>query len=264
MQRYAAQLDWRDRRWVQELVYGTLRIRERLDAALASRVRGGLARLDADLRDILRLGAYQLLYMGSVPPYAAIAQTVELAKTRHGAGAGGLVNAVLRRLDRERHVLEDPAARAIDSAERLALSYSHPKWLVVRWMERWGEAATEQLLATNNREAPVYLRPFGITLSELQRLLDQSEVSYTTSPLVPDSLCLTGSVNLSELGAYKQGVVFVQDPAATLVARFAAFEAGSLLVDLCAAPGGKSLELARWGAHGGGGRPLSAAHPPTG
>ena len=82
--RRTSALDARDRRWTQELVYGLLRRREDLDAALHPRGRGGIARIHADLTDLLRLGVYQLLYMGSVPPYAAIAQTVELAKLRHG------------------------------------------------------------------------------------------------------------------------------------------------------------------------------------
>ena len=98
-------LDARDRRWTRELVYGMLRHRATIDAILSERVRGGLVRLDPDVIDLLRLGVYQLLYMGSVPAYAAIAQTVELAKRRHGLGASKLVNAVLRRTDRERENL---------------------------------------------------------------------------------------------------------------------------------------------------------------
>ncbi|MFO0208962.1 MAG: transcription antitermination factor NusB, partial [Betaproteobacteria bacterium] len=86
-ERRTAPLDARDRRWVQELVWGMLRSRSRLDALLAHRVRGGLAKLDADVADLLRIGAYQLLHMDSVPPYAAIGQTVELTKRRHGIGA---------------------------------------------------------------------------------------------------------------------------------------------------------------------------------
>ncbi|MHB8839956.1 MAG: transcription antitermination protein NusB, partial [Gemmatimonadaceae bacterium] len=94
MERRNARLESRDRRWTQELVYGMLRRRGWIDHALMSRVRGGLARLDGDLADLLRMGTYQLLEMGSVPAYAAIAQTVELAKQRHGLGASKLVNAV--------------------------------------------------------------------------------------------------------------------------------------------------------------------------
>ncbi|MDZ7631390.1 MAG: transcription antitermination factor NusB [Gemmatimonadaceae bacterium] len=123
------------RRWVQELVYGLLRSRGWIDAILAPRITGGLARLDADLGDLLRLGAYQLLSMGSVPAYAAIAQTVELAKRRHGIGASKLVNAVLRRIDRERDLpsvaTPDGTAAALDRnhdlTERLVIRTSHPR-----------------------------------------------------------------------------------------------------------------------------------------
>src|SRR5687768_3173395 len=97
-ERRTRRLDARDRRWTRELVYSMLRRRAWIDAMLNDRVRGGVVRLDADVVDLLRLGAHQLLYMETVPAYAAIAQTVELAKRRHGLGAGGLVNAVLRRL----------------------------------------------------------------------------------------------------------------------------------------------------------------------
>src|SRR3954464_4366988 len=119
-------LDARDRRWTRELVYGMLRQRATIDAVLSERVRGGLVRLDPDVIALLRLGVYQLLHMGSVPAYAAIAQTVELAKRRHGLGASKLVNAVLRRTDREREQLS--TTRPGDPVDALALKYSHPRW----------------------------------------------------------------------------------------------------------------------------------------
>src|SRR5688500_5864100 len=152
--RRTSNLDARDRRWTQELVYGLLRRREDLDSALHPRVRGGIARLHADLTDLLRLGVYQLLYMNSVPPYAAIAQTVQLAKIRHGIGASKLANAVLRRIDRERDLLND--SDAIDSSDvagQLARRHSHPRWLVERWLAQFGADGTERLLQRNNEEA---------------------------------------------------------------------------------------------------------------
>jgi 16S rRNA (cytosine967-C5)-methyltransferase len=238
----AGGLDARDRRWTQELVYGTLRRRAWLDAVLATRVRGGLARLESDLTDLLRLGAYQLLFMNSVPAYAAIAQTVELAKRRHGIGASKLTNAVLRRIDRERadvDPLREQARRVVDPIDRLALEYSHPRWLVARWVARWGAEETERLLAANNSEAPVVLRPFGIVREQLEAMLESRGVATEDVPLVPDSMSLAGGVThpqLSELGAYRQGLFFVQDPAATLVTRYADIPAGARVVDLCAAP----------------------------
>ncbi|MFL5469195.1 MAG: 16S rRNA (cytosine(967)-C(5))-methyltransferase RsmB [Gemmatimonadaceae bacterium] len=236
-------LDARDRRWTRELVYGMLRHRAEIDAILSERVRGGLARLDPDVIDLLRLGVYQLTNMGSVPAYAAIAQTVELAKRRHGLGASKLVNAVLRRTDREReHLL---AARPTDAVDALALRYSHPRWLIARWIERWGEQDTERLLALNNSEAPVIIRPFGIVREQLEAMMEAAGVHVAEAPYARDSIAISGGTTFTELGAFKKGLFFVQDPAATLVTDYAAIPTGATVADLCAAPGGKALELSR-------------------
>jgi 16S rRNA (cytosine967-C5)-methyltransferase len=236
-------LDARDRRWTRELVYGMLRQRATIDAVLSERVRGGLVRLDPDVIDLLRLGVYQLLRMGSVPAYAAIAQTVELAKRRHGIGASKLVNAVLRRTDRERAQLT--SASPSDPTEALALRYSHPRWLVARWIERWGEQDTERLLTLNNADAPVIIRPYGIVREQLEAMMEAAGVHVAEAPFARDSIAISGGTTFTELGAFKKGLFFVQDPAATLVTEYAAIASGSTVADLCAAPGGKALELSR-------------------
>jgi 16S rRNA (cytosine967-C5)-methyltransferase len=242
--RRTTRLDPRDRRWTRELVFGMLRRRSWLDALLDDRVRGGLAKLDPDLIDLLRIGAYQLLSMGSVPAYAAIGQTVELSKRRHGIGASKLANAVLRRLDRERERLA--VATPEDPVEALALQYSHPRWLVARWIARWGEDETRLLLEANNREAPLVARPYHVVREQLEAMLEGAGVTVADAPLVPDSLVLTAGVGaMTELGAFKQGLFHLQDPASTLVTRYAAIPQGARVADLCAAPGGKTLELAR-------------------
>jgi len=241
--RRAAELDARDRRWTQELVWGMLRRRGFIDHLLTPRVKGGIARLDGDLTDLLRLGVHQLFHMGSVPPYAAIAQTVELAKQRHGIGASKLVNAVLRRLDRERDALD--ATLPSDPVEALAIEASHPRWLVARWVARWGAEATRALLDANNQEAPLIVRPWGVVREQLEAMLEASGVGVSDAPLVPDSLLLAPGTVIFSLGAFQQGRCFVQDPAATLVTQYAAIPAGAKVVDLCAAPGGKTVEMAR-------------------
>lgn len=245
--RRAPRLDARDRRWTQELVYGMLRRRSIIDAHLDARVRGGLARLDPDLIDLLRLGVDQLLYMGSVPAYAAIAQTVELAKQRHGLGASKLANAVLRRVERERDALSLP--HVLDPVDALALRHSHPRWLIARWVARWGARETEHLLDCNNSEPATVLRPFGIVREQLEATLESAGVRIEDAPLVSDSIQLTSSVSLVELGAFRKGLFFVQDPASTLVVRYANVPAGSVVADLCASPGGKALELSRDAAY---------------
>lgn len=242
--RHSARLDVRDRRFARELVYGTLRRRAWLDALLEARVKGGLSRLDPDVLDLLRLGSYQLLFMRSVPAYAAIAQTVEIVKRRHGIGASKLSNAVLRRLDRERDslALEAPA----DPVDALALAESHPRWLVARWIARWGETETRALLQANNAEAPLVLRPMHVVREQLEAMLESSEVAVTDAPLVSDSVQIASSVSaLTELGAFKQGLFHLQDPASTLVTKYAAIAEGSVVADVCTAPGGKAVELSR-------------------
>jgi 16S rRNA (cytosine967-C5)-methyltransferase len=242
--RRTAQLDPRDRRWTRELVYGMLRRRSWIDAILATRVSGGPSRLDADVADLLRAGTYQLLAMGSVPAYAAIAQTVELVKRRHGIGASKLANAVLRRIDRERDALA--VAVPADLSDALALEFSHPRWIVARWLARFGEGGTRALLAANNGEAPLVARPYHVVREQLEAMLETAGVETADAPLISDSIVLAGGVtSLTELGAFKQGLFHLQDPASTLVTRYACVASGSTVADLCAAPGGKALELAR-------------------
>lgn len=251
-ERRAATLDARDRRWLQELVYGLLRHRAWTDTVLEGRVRGGLTRLDVDLVDLLRLGVQQLVAMGSVPAYAAINQSVELAKRRHGPGAGSLANAVLRRVDRDRAAggvasLTPPAPH--DPIDRLALAYSHPHWLVARWVERWGTDEAERLLAANNVEAPTVARPYRVTAEALTEALGADGVAAEPAPegavWPTDSVALARGAALTELDAFRRGLFHLQDPASTWVTVYAAFPEGATVADLCAAPGGKGLELAR-------------------
>jgi 16S rRNA (cytosine967-C5)-methyltransferase len=239
-------LDARDRRWTRELVYGMLRNRATIDTILSERVRGGLVRLDPDVIDLLRLGVYQLLNMGSVPAYAAIAQTVELAKRRHGIGASKLVNAVLRRTDREREQVN--TVLPSDPLDALALKYSHPRWLIARWIALWGEQDTERLLTLNNADAPIAIRPYGIVREQLEAMMEAAGVHVADAPYARDSIAISGGTTFTELGAFKKGLFFVQDPAATLVTEYAAIPTGATVADLCAAPGGKALELTRTAA----------------
>jgi 16S rRNA (cytosine967-C5)-methyltransferase len=236
-------LDERDRRWVHELTYGVLRRRSWLDSLLTERVRGGLARLDPDLTDLLRSGAYQLLHMRSVPPYAAIAQTVELAKNRHGLGASKLVNAVLRRLDRERADIGKTLPS--DPVEALVVQHSHPRWIIQRWIARYGALETAALLAANNLEPPTFARPYNVVREQLEAALEADGLQVSDAPLVRDSVTLPAGTALTELGAYRHGQFFVQDPAATLVTQYACIAPNSVVADLCAAPGGKAIELSR-------------------
>jgi 16S rRNA (cytosine967-C5)-methyltransferase len=169
---------------------------------------------------------------------------VELVKRRHGIGASKLANAVLRRLDRERATLH--VTFPADLTDALALEHSHPRWIVARWLARWGEAATRRLLEANNGEAPLVARPYHVVREQLEAMFESAGVATAEAPLVPDSLVLLSGVgSMTELGAFKQGLFHLQDPASTLVTRYASVPTGATVADLCSAPGGKALELAR-------------------
>jgi 16S rRNA (cytosine967-C5)-methyltransferase len=182
--------------------------------------------------------------MQSVPAYAAIAQTVELAKRRHGLGASKLANAVLRRLDRERDSLMLPVPS--DPIDNLVIEGSHPRWLVARWVGRWGINETHRLLDANNHEAPLVARPYHVVREQLEAMFESAGIHVSEAPLARDSIVLSSPVSsFTELGPFRQGLFHLQDPASTLVTQYACVPTGAVVADLCAAPGGKSVELSR-------------------
>src|SRR5205814_9866139 len=117
--------------------------------------------------------------------------------------------------------------------------------LIARWIERWGDQETERLLVLNNADAPVVIRPYGIVREQLEAMLEAAGVHVAEAPFARDSIAISGGTTFTELGAFKKGLFFVQDPAATLVTDYAAVPTGATVADLCAAPGGKALELSR-------------------
>jgi 16S rRNA (cytosine967-C5)-methyltransferase len=232
-----------DRRLTQELAYGVLRLRGRLDHLLDPLVRGGLGRLDEDVIDILRLGAYQLLELDRVPAYAAVSDAVELAKANAGRGAGSLTNAVLRRLNRDYADEHRYPERERDPVGYLATWGSHPRWLSERWLARWPLEEVERLVEYNNTRPALHLsvvdRP-----DEAVRRLRAAGIQADPVPLVPTSLRIDSSELMRALGLVP---AIVQDPGAAAVLDYMALDPGSRVVDLCAAPGGKAALLAARG-----------------
>jgi 16S rRNA (cytosine967-C5)-methyltransferase len=232
-------LEPRDQPWLQELVYGTLRLRGRIDHALAGFVKGGLERLDPDVLDILRLGAYQLLEMGSVPPYAAVSQSVELARVAGARRATGLVNGVLQSLRRAGEI-DYPAFEA-DPVAHLVTWGSHPRWLVERWVARWGPEEARLLVEANNRRPDLFLRPVGMATADAADALRAEGIETEAPSSFPDSLRVLPPAG--PVDALRVVPAVVQDPAAAIVVRYAEVPEGATVVDLSAAPGGKTVGL---------------------
>lgn len=236
-----ARLEPRERAWTQELVYGTLRLRGRIDHLLAPLVRRGLDSLEPDVLDVLRLAAYQLLEMEAVPDYAAVSQAVEQARAAGGRGADRLVNGVLRAWLARRAEPGWPD-EASDPAGFLAAWGSHPRWLVERWIERWGAEEARRLVEANNRRPELYLRPIGISVADAVERLAAAGIAAEPVPFAPDAVRVLPPAGVADALAAVPAVV--QDPAAGLVVRYAAVPPGGLVEDLAAAPGGKALALA--------------------
>lgn len=241
LERAAGGLEPRDHAWVQELVYGVLRLRGRSDFLLAALVRGGLESLEPDVLDVLRLGVYQLLEMGSVPPYAAVSQSVELARHAGAGRAAGLVNGVLQSVRRRGSAIDFPDAER-DPVGHLVHWGSHPRWLVDRWIGRWGVREAAALVEANNRRPELFLRPLRHDPEQAIALLAEAGIDAEVVPLAPDSVRVLPPHGVRAALAAVPAVV--QDPAAALVARFAAVPADATVLDVCAAPGGKALDLA--------------------
>ena len=241
-----ARLGAADQALATRLVYGTLAWQGRLDHHLDALVRTPLARLDPPVRAALRLGLYQLLFLERVPAYAAVDASVRLARAA-GRGAAGLVNAVLRRAAAAGPTglqLPDPAA---DPLGRLAVEWSHPRWLVERWARELGPEALSRLLAADNERGPTALRANRLrtTRAALGAELEAEGVAAAPSAWAEDGVVVArGAARLRALAAWREGRLAFQGEASQLVAPLLGLAAGARILDACASPGGKAAHAA--------------------
>ena len=193
--------------------------------------------------EALRLGAYQILYMGSVPPYAAVSQSVDLVREEMGAGPTGLVNAVLRKIRRG-----DDAPERFPDFGREPLSFletwgSHPRWLLERWLTRWSPEEVRALVAADNGVPTTCLVPLAEEPEDAAATLERAGLA--AEPLGEGTRCVRLGTGVSPAAALEVlPRAIVQDPAANLVVQYAHVPEGTKVADLCAAPGGKALAVA--------------------
>ena len=230
-----------DRRLAHELAGGVLRTQDALDDRLARLIRLGWDSVSPPLRDLLRIGAYQLLYLDRVPPHAAVSTSVDLAREIAGKAPAGFANAVLRRLGRE--ATPAPTVESADPVARLARAHSHPEWLVAGWVARFGADGTDALLRWNNGRPPLVLQAAREDLTALRERLEDAGVTTEAAPF--GAGLVVDTTRPGELPGYDEGAFFVQDAAQALVARYADFPRGATVLDACAAPGGKAIALGR-------------------
>ena len=236
-----------DRGLCHELVHGVIRWQRTLDWLIARKTAGRTQK--EVLRTLLRLGLYQMFWLDRIPNHAAVNETVELARQLGLGSQAGFVNAVLRGYGREREATEALLTELKSSDP--ALGYSHPAWLVERWQQRWGAAATEKLLSWNNTPPPTYARVNHLrtTAEALAARLVTEQVRFVPrgydwagEDLVFE---LESHPPLATLPSFQAGLFYIQDPSTLLAVRWLDPRPGESLLDLCAAPGGKTTFAAQ-------------------
>lgn len=240
--------DARDRALAAEIITGTVRWQAALDHVIDA-IAGGKP-IEPDVRLILRLSAYQLLHLDRVPASAVVNDAVNLARAAQHGRAAGFVNAVLRTISRSRQKLPLPP-RPGENADRetrvayLSITCSHPRWLVERWLDRVGFDVAEAWTTFNNAPAPVTLRAnrFTATRDAVAAALAAEGVPTQLTRFAPDGLEVESGAVLHS-AAFERGDCGVQDEASQLVAEMLLATPGARVLDVCAAPGGKTLLLA--------------------
>jgi 16S rRNA (cytosine967-C5)-methyltransferase len=224
-----------DRNLATNLVMGVLRWQLALDARIAALLNRPRTQLDSSVRAALRLGAFQLLYLDRIPVYAAIGESVELAKSAGNKFAAGMVNAILRKIATQplsKETLE------VTNSTGLASSYAHPQWLVERWVDRFGLQSARKICDYDQQPAPVFVR---LTAPDAEQALLQEDIELTPASFLGDvRKVVRGDVSAG--AALRNGLVRIQDEGSQLVAELAGH--GLRILDACAAPGGKTAILA--------------------
>ena len=242
-----AQLSPPNRALCQEIVYGAVRWQATLDWLIARKT-GGRSQKPA-LQNLLRLALYQIFWLDRIPGHAAVNETVELAK-RNGFGAqAGFLNAVLRGYLRE----ADAARKLLADLKTTdpAIGFSHPEWLVARWQKRWGVEKTASLLKWNNTPPNIFARVNGLK-TDAGKLLEKwrgenVEYDFVRRDWLEENLVfeLKSHPPLNSLASFRDGWFYIQDPGTLLAACKLGAQPGETILDLCAAPGGKTTFLAQ-------------------
>jgi 16S rRNA (cytosine967-C5)-methyltransferase len=235
-----------DKGLLNELVHGVIRWKAKLDWVLVGFYHGDYLKCLNIVKNAMRVALYQIIYLDRIPIPAAINESVEIVKRVQGDKTAGIVNGVLRNISRNLDNIRYPE-REEDFTYYLSVMFSHPRWMVKRWLERFGEIKTEKLLYVNNR------RPYNIirvnklkaTNEQVEEVLKQHEMHYFESQYFKDSyLIKSNKPEIPTLDMFKEGWITIQDTSASLAAYLARPKEGWTVLDLCAAPGGKSFFLA--------------------
>ncbi|MBN1903401.1 16S rRNA (cytosine(967)-C(5))-methyltransferase RsmB [Candidatus Sumerlaeota bacterium] len=238
----------RDRGLIKELVFGALRHRLFLDHALNQYIKAKRP-LQEELRQILRLGAYQLLFLSRIPPHAAVNESVSLAQSYLSRGAAGFANAILRKIALSSSWKDIPLPDRKKNPEcYLSIRYSHPPWMVKTFLEQYGREKTEALLEKDNEPSPLALR-VNLLKNNREQLMEwlkthHPEAEITLGRYSPQALYVKKLSLTSDLPHIMEGEFYIQDEGAQLIGLLAHPGPCMRVIDFCSAPGGKITHIA--------------------
>jgi 16S rRNA (cytosine967-C5)-methyltransferase len=240
----ASDLSAADRALAAEIVYGTLRWRGRIDWTLGLLTRRPLEEMDAYLKNVLRLTLYQIFFLERVPAYGAVKVSVVLAKRYGGRAGAGLVNAIARSSLRDKDRLTNIPLDG-NQERQLAVKWSHPEWLVKKWLDYFG-GDIEDLLKADNEAPPLVVRAnrLKITRDALLVKFRAHGIDAEAARRAPQAIRIRGGVSVEKLPGFTEGLFFVQAEASQLVAQLLDPRPGERIWDASAAPGGKATHLA--------------------
>jgi 16S rRNA (cytosine967-C5)-methyltransferase len=246
-----------DRRLVTELVYGSVRRMRSLDALIDQLGKKKAHQQPPDLRTILHIGLYQLRYQERIPASAAVNTTVELAKENGFKGLAGVVNGLLRQYDRlassssdlnqSNPKSNDPLQLPVEPIDRLGILHSFPNWMIEMWLEQLGVEETEQFCEWLNQSPTIDLRvnPLRVSIEEVEAAMQAAGVDVRRVSHLPQALRVVGGTGrIQQLPGFSEGWWTIQDSSAQLVSHLLDPQAGDVVIDACAAPGGKTTHMA--------------------
>ncbi|MBA4250370.1 MAG: 16S rRNA (cytosine(967)-C(5))-methyltransferase RsmB [Chlorobiaceae bacterium] len=242
-----SELSGQDKALLYEIVHGVVRWMGRLDWILAGFYKGQFSKALPLLKNALRVALYQILFLDKVPEYAAVNEAVEFVKKLHGQKFADITNAVLRNIiktNNEKNLrFPNPENELLSY---LSTFYSHPSWLVKRWLNRFGREQVELLLAANNERPLLTLRPnlLKVSLTEFQDLLNSVDLKYSAGTYLPEFFKLKTLSNITSWKYFTEGYFNIQDESTGFSCKLLAPQKGERILDLCAAPGGKSSFIA--------------------
>lgn len=235
----------RDESFIRELVYGVVENKLLIDSIIKDTSNIKLKKIHPAIMEILRIGIYQIGFMDKVPNSAAVNESVKLARKRGHRGSVGYVNGTLRNISRNPDIFTSVTDRE-NPLDYLSIKFSHPRYLVSQWLDEYGYDFTEELLAGNNKRPKLNIRVNKLKISrdQLKFKLEDKGLNCHFGILSDDCLIIDNPSRITELEEFKKGLFTIQDESSMLVGKVMDPKEGSLVLDMCSAPGGKATHMA--------------------